>query len=167
MKKYKLTKETKENLGIKFYRIEAVRDFGDVEKGEKGGWIEREGNLSHNGNAWVHGDARVYGNARVFDNARVFGNARVSGNAWVHGDARVSGNVWVHGKLRCETGYYFAHKEKDWDITEVELEGDGILLVKDYKPPAEKKEDEGEMVEIDGKKWSKGTIKEALKKHAS
>ena len=101
MKKFELTAEFVTNVfGKKLFRIKALVAFGDVEKGELGGFIEKEDNLSHDGNAWVYGNARVFGNARVSGNARVFGNARVSGNAQVSGDARVSGNARVSGDAR-------------------------------------------------------------------
>ena len=64
-KKYKLTDDVKEINGVVLYRIVALRDFGSIKSGEKGGWIEREENLSHNGDAWVYGDARVYGDAEI------------------------------------------------------------------------------------------------------
>lgn len=70
-KKYKLTKETKEIDGRTLHRIEALRDFGDVKAGDKGGWIESEENLSHGDNCWVYDDARVCGGARACDNAEV------------------------------------------------------------------------------------------------
>ena len=57
--KFKLTSETKVFLGKTLYRIEALIDFGIVEKGELGGYIEKETNLSQNGNAWVSGNAWV------------------------------------------------------------------------------------------------------------
>jgi len=103
MNKYKLTKITKEWCGIRFYQIEALKDFNIVVKGEKGGWVEKEDNLSQDGDAWVYGDARVYGDAQVYGdawvsgNAQVYGNARVYGDAWVYGDARVSDNAQVYG----------------------------------------------------------------------
>ena len=53
-------------MGRKLFQIEALISFGNVSKGEKGGYIEKEENLSQVfGNAWVFGDAWVYGNARV------------------------------------------------------------------------------------------------------
>jgi len=97
--KYKLTKTTKEWLGRTLFQIEAVSNFGDIKKGDLGGFIEKEENLSQDGNAWVYDDARVYGNAQiygnacVYDSARVYGNARVSDNARVYGDAQVYGNA--------------------------------------------------------------------------
>ena len=100
MNKYKLTKITKEWCGIRFYQIEALKDFNIVVKGEKGGWVEKEDNLSQDGDAWVYGDARVYGDAQVYGYARVSDNAQVSGNAWVYGNARVYGDAWVYGDAR-------------------------------------------------------------------
>ena len=82
MKKFELTAEFVTNVfGKKLFRIKALVAFGNVEKGELGGFIEKEDNLSHSGNAWVSDNAQVSGNAWVS------GNARVSGDAWVSGDA--------------------------------------------------------------------------------
>ena len=51
--------------GVKLYRIEATKDLPqhDVEKGDLGGYVEDECNLS--GNAWVGRNAEVFGNACV------------------------------------------------------------------------------------------------------
>ena len=102
-KKYKLTEETINVDGRTLYRIEALRDFGDVKKGDKGGFIENENNLTQYGKCWVYDNAEVSGYAIVHDNATVSGNAKVSGNAMVYenakvyGDAKVSGNAIVYG----------------------------------------------------------------------
>ena len=58
MKKYELTNETIEYKGKKLYRIKALIDFGNVEKGARGGFVEKEENLSMSGNAWVCDNAR-------------------------------------------------------------------------------------------------------------
>ena len=74
MKKFELISEFVTNVfGKKLFRIKALVAFGNVEKGELGGFIEKEDNLSHDGNAWVYGNAQVSGDARVFGNARAFG----------------------------------------------------------------------------------------------
>ena len=93
--KYRLTDETKEWCGRTLHRIEALKSFGDMSAGEKGGWIEKEENLSQEGSCWVSGDARVYGYARVCDNAWVYGDAQVYGNAQVCDNAQVCGNACV------------------------------------------------------------------------
>ena len=99
MKKFELTTESITFLGRTLFRIKALISFGNVKAGELGGYIEKEGNLSHEGDAWVCDNARVYGDAWVCDNAwvcgdaRVYGDARVCGNAWVCDNARVCGNA--------------------------------------------------------------------------
>ena len=89
-RKYEMLKNDKIMVGnVSLYRIIAIRNFGDVKKGDIGGYIEKEENLSHEGlcwvydNAWVYGDALVSGDARVYGSARVYGNAIVSDNACV------------------------------------------------------------------------------------
>jgi carbonic anhydrase/acetyltransferase-like protein (isoleucine patch superfamily) len=99
--KYELTSETKKLYGRTLYRIKALKDFAKIKKGDLGGWVEKESNLSQNdecwlfGNAVVYGNAKVYGNACVFDNAKVYGNAVVFGNAVVYGNAQIYDNAKV------------------------------------------------------------------------
>ena len=99
-KKYKLTDETINLNGVTLYRIEALKYFGEIKKGDKGGFIESENNLAHEGDAWVSDNAHVYGNACVFNNAHVYGNAFVSGYAQVYGGAFVYGNAWLYDNTR-------------------------------------------------------------------
>ncbi len=89
MRKYELTDESIKVYDRALYRIRAFKDFSDVKKGDLGGFVESENNLSHQGNCWVYYDAAVYGKARVCENAKVYGNARVYDNAMIHGRARV------------------------------------------------------------------------------
>ena len=108
--KYKLTKETKVVNGHTLHRIKCITSFGDVKKGDLGGWIESEKNLSHEGICWVAEEAKVYGDAKVFGKAGVYGNAEVYDNAFMYGsayvmdyarvyeNARVYGNAEVYGK---------------------------------------------------------------------
>ena len=104
--KYKLTEATEVVAGVTVHRIQALKSFGDVTKGDLGGWVASEDNLSQAGlcwvyrNAFVYGDAGVSGNAGVFEDARVFGNARVYGNAQVSGEARVFEKARVYGNVR-------------------------------------------------------------------
>ena len=95
--KYKLTKNKKTIGDVTLYQIEALKDFSDIKKGDLGGWIEKESNLSQQGDCWVSGSAMVCDNAQVSSNAMVSGNAIVSGNARVFGNARVYGNAIVSG----------------------------------------------------------------------
>lgn len=107
-KKYELFKESQND---KLYRIRALRDFEDVVKGDVGGFVEGEHNLSHEGSCWIYGNARVCDNARVSDNAcvcddaKVYGKAHIYGYAWITGwsdvydDAKVCGSARVYGNV--------------------------------------------------------------------
>ena len=91
-RKYKLLKDDIINVkGQTLYRIKALRDFNDVKKGDLGGYIEKENNLSHENNCWVCDNARVYDNARLYDNAIVNGDdAIIYGNAILSKDAYIT-----------------------------------------------------------------------------
>lgn len=141
-KKYEITNEYKviKSMGNNFtvYRIRALRDFGSVKKGDLGGWIEKEENLSQEGNCWVEDEAKVYGNAiisgnaRVFDYAKVFDGAKVYGNTKVFGDAKVFGNAEVfHNARVCDDAKVFGNAEvfnnaKVFENAEV---GDNTLII--------------------------------------
>ncbi|WP_144755897.1 hypothetical protein [Bartonella saheliensis] len=110
-KKYEFTGEIKEyQLNSKkddcthiLHRIRALRSFGNVKKGDLGGWIAKEANLSHEGDCWIGGeamvfsDAQVYSNAQVYDKAQAYGRVVVGGNAKVYGNACVYGNAEIWG----------------------------------------------------------------------
>lgn len=95
--KYELIKEP----GSDLYQIKALVDIpGVTYKGEMGGFVEGEGNLSHEGHCWIYGNAKVTGKARVYENAQVSSAARVYGDARVLGYAKVSGASVVREKAR-------------------------------------------------------------------
>ena len=105
-KKYRLTNECIIHEGHILYRIEALKDFGNIKVGTKGGWVESEMNLSHHGLCWVGDNAKVYGNARILwcatvcDNAEVYLNATVYDFAWIYEDAKIYENAKVGGKAK-------------------------------------------------------------------
>ena len=92
-KLWEFTGDTKVCFGITLKRIRAAIEFKlkcgiIIRKGELGGWIEKESNLS--GDAWVSGNAKVYGNAEVYGNAKVYGDAEVKSSE----DYCVYKNTW-------------------------------------------------------------------------
>jgi hypothetical protein len=123
MNKYKLTKETKIINCVTVHRIEALKDFGNVKKGDLGGYIENGKNLSQKGNAWVYGDAKVSGNAWVY------GDAKVSGDAWVYGDAEVCG-----GEVYGDAEVCGDEVSGDAEVSEIiTLNGKRYKLIKENK----------------------------------
>ncbi len=101
-KKYELIKEKD------YYRIKALKDLqlitGEiVKKGDLGGLVSGEHNLSHEGNCWIEFEARAFGDSKVIDNAVLkegsgaFGNSTVSGNAALKDYSCAEGNSIVSG----------------------------------------------------------------------
>jgi NDP-sugar pyrophosphorylase family protein len=107
--KYRLTQSY---IGVhrnKFlYQIEALKDFGYVKKGDLGGYVESEDNLSQEGNCWLYKGSMVIDTAHVFGNAYVensiiFNNARIFDDAYVFG-AEIGGEVVIEGNSRIGEG---------------------------------------------------------------
>lgn len=101
MKKYKLTKEPREAGGCVLHRIMALRDFGNVKRGDLGGFVEKETNLSQEGNCWIYDEAAVYNSAEVRDDATVRNFADISDGAMVSGNAKVHSHakIWDNARI--------------------------------------------------------------------
>ena len=99
-KKYKLTDEAIKIDGHILHRIQALKDFNDVKKGNLGGFVEKEENLSHYGTCWIYDDACVYENAKVTNDAHVCANAKVRENACIYDKAIISGLAEIYGSAR-------------------------------------------------------------------
>lgn len=87
--KYILTDITTKQYGQTFYRIQATKNFGNVKKGDYGGWVTGLHSLSQEGNCWVGDDAMIGDIACVKDNAIVEGDATVLGNSIISDNALV------------------------------------------------------------------------------
>ena len=97
-KKYELIPSDIEGL----FRVKALKDFNNVKKGDIGGYIQSEINLSQLGDCWIYDNAKVYDNAIVCDNVQVWNNAQIYGYAVVVDNAKVCDNAEIGGKARIE-----------------------------------------------------------------
>ena len=88
--KFKLTKKTNE---YGEFRICALCNFGDVQKGDLGGFVDSELCLSTNPHdtSWIYDNSRVCNNSNVCNNSRVCDNSRVS--ASIVRNSRVDNSV--------------------------------------------------------------------------
>jgi hypothetical protein len=80
----------------------AVRDFGEVRRGDLGGYIESEAQLCQYGHGWVLGT--VDGDAEVCDLAVIADDAHVGGRTIVCGDEIVSAEAWRAVRKRRPAG---------------------------------------------------------------
>lgn len=117
-KKYILTEETKEVGGHILHKIQAVRDFGDVQKGNLGGWVESEENLSHDGDCWISSNGEVFDNGKVYDNGWVFDNGEVSGSVRIGVNGYISSprSYFVQGPIGSRDDFLTCYLDKDKKI---------------------------------------------------
>lgn len=96
--------------GKTLYTIRALKDFGNVKKGDLGGYIESPECLSAEGNCWISKNSVVHAGSTVSDNAILIGNIELRGKTTVSDNAILSGrivaencifqhNSCVHGQL--------------------------------------------------------------------
>ena len=124
-KKYELIPSDIEGL----FRIKALKDFNNVKKGDIGGYIQSENNLSQLDECWIYDDAvvrdnaKVYGDAKVYDEVIVMGNAEVCDNvqiydnAFVLDNAQVCDNAVVIGKaIVCDNARIRGHAVVQHDV---------------------------------------------------
>jgi len=96
MKKYELLSDYKFQVGKSIlYRIKYLKDIPvhNIKKGDFGGWLENESNLSQIDDCVVLNDAAIYGEAEISWNAKVSGNS-----AEVFGKTKIKGGSWTEGK---------------------------------------------------------------------
>nr|DAR92440.1 MAG TPA: Putative transferase, nesg, ydcK, Structural Genomics.38A [Caudoviricetes sp.] len=81
--------------GQTVYRIKALQDFGIVKKGELGGYIAKESNLSFKEDslAWVGKEAVVMEDVSLNGEIRVYGNATLSGDIEINEKADIGFDI--------------------------------------------------------------------------
>lgn len=100
-KKYELTKEKYYDSRVQavVYRIKALRDFGNVKKGDLGGFVANENNLSHANTCWIYDNAIVCGESKVCEGAEVRGAAVVCGTSTIWESTRIFENAYVYNSV--------------------------------------------------------------------
>lgn len=124
MKKYELLNDGIIEIGPdkNLYRIRALRDFRDVKKGDLGGYVESEDNLSHEGDCWIFNDARVFGGAyisgdsKIFNSVTVFGAAEVSENAYIEYQNDIFWMTGFGSELRTTTVFQDSEIPGEWRV---------------------------------------------------
>lgn len=127
--KYEIVKEMSLSFeGVKLYRIRALESFGNVTKGQLGGFIENEINLSQTGNCWIYDNGKVDNGAQILDNATIHGEAYVSGQVQIDGHARIRGNACILGFHHIEIDGYFQPNPKGIFISGNVDIGDDVII---------------------------------------
>ena len=158
MKKYELTEQyLYDERNNQVFQIKALKNFGDVKKGDLGGYIQREYNLSQEGDCWVYGNSSVSEFARVQDDAKIKdfckmndyarlrnnslmleeahmeGMTDLADNAIIKGEAHMEGRARAFGDAIIEKSpIYIYDKEVRITITDDHIIIDGVSNVNQY-----------------------------------
>ena len=132
-KKYELIPSDIEGL----FRVKALKDFNNVKKGDIGGYIQSENNLSQLDDCWIYDDAVVRDNAKVCHNAQIYDKVIVMGNAEVCDNAQVCDNAFVlDNAIVCDNARIRGHAVVQHDAVvrgNAQIWGDAIISSdKDY-----------------------------------
>lgn len=96
MKKYEIIKtDYIEYKNRKLFRIKAIRNFSYIRKGELGGYVQNENNLSHAGECWAFDNSKILDNAIVKDNAQICDDVILQDNAIVEDNAFIAGTMSI------------------------------------------------------------------------
>lgn len=152
--KYALTDLTiiDEEKGISLYRIVALKNFdtilGHVKKGELGGYVCGEHNLSQKGNCWIYANGKASGQAMVLeeaivcdfaviqDDAEISGNAILKNYAIAREQAIITGECEIRGHAIIEGNVYLGgiYVVSDYAVIsgDVRTSGSGHIINKAY-----------------------------------
>ena len=86
-KKYEILMDKENTIefgGRILHRIRALKDFRNVRKGDIGGYVENEHNLSQEGDCWIYDDAKAMDNSYVCDGS-MYGHSALKGKYRLYG----------------------------------------------------------------------------------
>lgn len=144
-KKYELTDETIMFEDTVLYRIRALKDIPSAVKGDLGGFVRSEENLSQEGDCWIFPESKVVGNSKVSGDATILGevtifnDVNITDRAMINGNLIIANNVEISGKsnIFIESGI-ICNKVKICDnvvisgkmriINNVKISGDTVLI---------------------------------------
>ena len=103
-RKYELTDETIMFEDNVLYRIRALKDIPGAVKGDLGGFVRSEENLSQEGDCWIFPESKVVGNSKVSGDATILGevtifnDVNITDRAMINGNLIIADNVEISGK---------------------------------------------------------------------
>ena len=115
IKKYKLTERCiVDSKGSTLFQIQALRSFGGIKKGQLGGYVRSEYNLSHKGNCWIYPNASASGASKVLDNAVLKDYATLKDNSIAYNDTVMMDHAKLEGFATISHNKIMRNKDYDY-----------------------------------------------------
>lgn len=126
--RFKLTNKTKKYQGKTLYQIEALTNFWEIKKGDVGGFVESEENLSQQGECWIYPKAMAMDQAQVLGNALLLDKSIIKDNAIIDGYSRLYGNAVVKDNAKILGATIINNQSEIYGNAELNCSEDGPLV---------------------------------------
>ena len=103
MKKYEILMDEENTIewnGHILHRIKALKDFRNVRKGDIGGYVQKEKNLSQEGNCWIYDNAKAMDSSRIYDNSEMHDNSVMHENSIMFDNSEIHDSSIMHDNCR-------------------------------------------------------------------
>ncbi len=123
-------------IPVKVFRIRALKSFGNVKKGDLGGFVEGYHNLSQDGNCWIYDGSICCNNAKVSDNAKLKGFSTMIDDSALTDNAVVDKHsILTHSSIVCNNANVKNHSlitfnaivEGDCVINKCSISSNGVV----------------------------------------
>ena len=113
--------DTKVIRGKMLYRIQSLKDFGDVKKGDFGGYIDSYKTLSQTDNSWIGPDVCVY-DSFISENSTIGGevivfNSKITNNSVIKSNSEIYDstifNTTINGKCKIDKSMLFSSTSEE------------------------------------------------------
>ena len=102
-KKYEILMDKENTIeweGRTLHRIRALKDFRNVRKGDTGGYVENEYNLSQEGDCWIYDEAKAMDNSRIYDNSVMYNYSVMYDYSEIHDSSIMHDNGRMYNNSR-------------------------------------------------------------------
>ena len=154
MKKYEILMDEENTIewnGHILHRIKALKDFRNVRKGDIGGYVQKEKNLSQEGNCWIYDNAKAMDSSRIYDNSEMHDNSvmhensimfdnseihdssimhdncRMYNDSRMYGDSKLNNKAKLYGKLFSKVDDFIEIQNPQGRLVTCIIKGDNVL----------------------------------------
>ena len=130
MKKYEILMDEKNTIefeGHTLHRIKALINFSDIKRGDIGGYVENENNLSHEGDCWIYDDAKAMDNSAMYGNSAMYNNSRMYDNSEMYNNSTLKNKTRLYGKLVSSVDNFIEIQNPQGRLVTCVRKGDKVL----------------------------------------
>ena len=121
-KKYEILMDKENTIeweGRTLHRIRALKDFRNVRKGDTGGYVENEYNLSQEGDCWIYDEAKAMDNSRMYDNSVMYDYSEMYDYSTMYNNSRMYDYSEIHDSSIMHDNGRMYNNSRMYDYSEI------------------------------------------------